>query len=75
MSSRDQFLNELTTRAGLQVHTYSPGDGITRYRFFPIIDGERQDYFGPRRGIATVLRLSAAFIWIKAYIAGQDSKS
>jgi hypothetical protein len=69
-----EYLNNLVTRSGLQLHTYSPGDGITRYRFFEIRDGERQDFFGPRNGIATVLGRKSAIAWIEAYLDGQASQ-
>ena len=37
---------------GLYLDTYSPGDGVTRYRFFTEPDN---DYFGPGHGIFTAL--------------------
>ena len=42
-----------------QVRTYSPGDGVTRYRFFKGAPKE-QSYFGPKNGDATVLGIGAA---------------
>jgi len=50
--------------AGLNVRTCSPGDGVTRYRFFPKDDPS--SYFGPSNGIHTVLGAKAAL----AYCAG-----
>lgn len=39
---------------GYSLHTYSPGDGTTRYRFFQNAP-EDQSYFGPANGIYTAL--------------------
>ncbi len=39
---------------GYSVETYSPGDGVTRYRFFKNAPA-KQDYFGPDNGIYTAL--------------------
>ena len=44
--------------AGLNVRTYSPGDCVTRYRFFPKDD--LSSYFGPSNGIHTALGAKAA---------------
>ncbi len=54
-------LSELENDAklvGMTVSTYSPGDGVTRYRFFRIED--KSTYFGPANGIHTVLGLGNA---------------
>ena len=50
--------------------THSPGDGITRYRFFenPV---ERQTYFGPNSGMGTILRAKSAMIWLYGYCSGK----
>ena len=53
---------------GLLVKTYSPGDGVTRYRFFehaPL----GQDYFGPNDGVYTALGLKEA----RTYLAGREA--
>ena len=44
---------------GYAVCTRSPGDGVTRYRFFKGAP-KNQSYFGPHNGIVTVLGLKAA---------------
>jgi hypothetical protein len=72
-------LNRFAARvalAGLAYSTYSPGDGITRYRFFPAPKaGEcAPDYFsgyslGFTRGI------SNAEIWLDGYEAAQVEAS
>lgn len=52
--------------AGLIVRTWSPGDGVTRYRFFEDRPGrERQDYFGPENGIYTALGLAEAWTFVR----------
>jgi hypothetical protein len=43
----------------VQVHTYSPGDGVTRYRFFWKAPAN-QSYFGPDTGIYTALGMGEA---------------
>jgi hypothetical protein len=50
-------LDELRAYAkdlGITVHTWSPGDGTTRYRFFDK-PGEHQSYFGPSMAMYTAL--------------------
>lgn len=42
-----------------QVHTWSPGDGITRYRFFKGAP-KSQTYSGPDNGAYTALGLKEA---------------
>ena len=44
---------------GWQVCTWSPGDGVTRYRFFHNAP-RNQPYFGPADGVRTVLGMGAA---------------
>lgn len=39
---------------GWEVHTWSPGDGVTRYRFFERAP-KGQTYFGPDNGRYTAL--------------------
>lgn len=55
-------MEELETEAaelGLTVHSYSPGDGVTRYRFFRNAPAN-QTYFGPANGVWTALGLGEA---------------
>jgi hypothetical protein len=71
----DQLELEAQAR-GLTVRTWSPGDGITRYRFFRIADldpSKRQSYSGPKNGIETVLGFQAARWFIDAYGMGRNS--
>ena len=62
-------LQEEAHRVGLFVRAYSPGDGVTRYRFFLGDRSEetRQTYFGPDNGVFTALGLKEA----RAFIAGR----
>jgi hypothetical protein len=50
---------------GYSVHTWSPGDGVTRYRFFRNAP-KNQTYFGPDNGIYTALGIREA----ETYAAG-----
>lgn len=58
--------------AELFVDTYSPGDGVTRYRFF-LWDGlaDGQNYFGPGNGIYTALGRKEALVWLAGYARGR----
>lgn len=51
-TSRLQELQDYAKTMGLHVATYSPGDGVTRYRFFDN-PGPGQTYFGPASGMHT----------------------
>lgn len=42
------------------VRTWSPGDGVTRYRFFENAP-PNQSYFGPQNGIYTALGYKEAY--------------
>jgi hypothetical protein len=54
--------------AGLSVDTYSPGDGVTRYRFFPFPEG---DYFAhSHKAAGTVKGLKRAFKFLAQYGRG-----
>ena len=51
--------------AGIRVDTYSPGDGVTRYRF----DYEQDDYFA-MRGVYTAQGAREALTWLAGYVEG-----
>jgi hypothetical protein len=57
-------------RAGYYLDTYSPGDGVTRYRFFKFeADGTRRnDYFGPGNGLFTALGWREAELYAQGLI-------
>lgn len=66
-ATRKDALNEMAHAAGYLVERYSPGDGVTRYRFFDLAEMQRkgvsaqeQTYFGPLNGVHTALGLAAA---------------
>ena len=61
-------LEDSCERAGLKVDTWSPGDGVTRYRFFAAGDPLGSDYFGGR-GIFTALGLKEAFAFVNGALA------
>lgn len=62
-------LRDLATQAGLFIDSYSPGDGITRYRFFI----RESDYFAGD-GIFTALGLKEAMIFIRGYRLGRSQQ-
>ena len=63
--SPDKSVQNILAGTNFYVRTYSPGDGITRYRFFRRVDGPMSDYFGPESGIYTALgaKEAHAFAW------------
>jgi len=74
MRKRDMLA--LAERVGVKVVTWSPGDGMTRYRFIdtrsePYWD---QTYFGTSHSLYTALGLREATIWLLGYAAGVQRK-
>jgi hypothetical protein len=62
--ARKTRLQELRAEArerGFAVFTWTPGDGITRYRFFERPIHPHQNYSGPANGTCTALGLKAAY--------------
>ncbi|KKM00094.1 hypothetical protein LCGC14_1807920 [marine sediment metagenome] len=57
--TRKEQLQEQAKAGGLIVREWSPGDGVTRYRFFHDTE-ERQTYFGPKNGLFTALGIREA---------------
>lgn len=55
-------LREAAKTGGLYVATHSPGDGVTRYRFF---DRPGNSYFGPDNGVCTELGLKKAWRYLQ----------
>ncbi len=71
--TRLQELEEAARRVGLFVDTYSPGDGVTRYRFITRSD---RDYFsasGSER-VYTALGLKEAYAFLSGYGAGHSRR-
>jgi hypothetical protein len=52
-------------KVGLSIDTWSPGDGLTRYRFFPQQDCP--DYFGSSGRLYTALGIKEAETWLSGY--------
>jgi hypothetical protein len=75
--SREE-IEYLCLATGIKLATYSPGDGITRYRFYKpvLIDGiptrTAEDYFGipDSRKIYTALGLKEAHVWSRGFRSG-----
>jgi len=66
--TRLQHLEQAASEVGLHIGTYSPGDGVTRYRFFVTEAGQPlNSYFGPRNGIYTALGLKEAWAFLAGY--------
>lgn len=55
---------------GIRVSTWSPGDGITRYRFFRV----ETDYFGDH-AIYTALGAKEARVFLAGFAAGSARES
>ena len=67
VNSEEEKMTKLERKAreaGLYVDSYSPGDGVTRYRFF----GKPMDYFAGR-GLFTALGKKEAETWLDGYVA------
>ena len=62
-------IETLAAEVGLHVSTWSPGDGVTRYRFFR---NPGNQYNGPDNGIKTVLGRKDALLWLSGVREGQD---
>jgi len=68
VTSRKARLMRLAKEAGLHVATYSPGDGVTRYRFFK--SKKPVSYF-QQTGLYTALGLLEAEAWLSGYRRGR----
>jgi hypothetical protein len=66
--TRYEELSERAAKVGLYVRTYSPGDGVTRYRFF---GDPANTYFGPDNGVHTALGIGAAHAFVDAFAVGR----
>ena len=61
-------MERLAREAGLYVATYSPGDGVTRYRFFK---GKKPKSYFEATGLYTALGISEAEAWLEGYRRGR----
>jgi len=68
ISSRRARLERDAREMGLYVGIYSPGDGVTRYRFFK--SKKPVSYF-QMTGLYTALGLSEAEAWLAGYRRGR----
>jgi len=66
IKGRVDRLRREAARHDLYVGTYSPGDGITRYRFFKSPGGRPVPYFS-QDGLYTALGLKQAEAWLSGY--------
>jgi hypothetical protein len=74
MRGRKSYLLERCIRAGLAVGQWSPGDGITRYRFFPKRfppGGSPEVDYHEGEGIFTALGIAEAEIFLRGYLEGR----
>ena len=62
--STEKDVSEYAERAGVFFSTWSPGDGVTRYRFFKTYT----DYFAGD-GMYTALGARESICWLRGYIA------
>ena len=62
MATRYEKLETEAHKRGLHVDRWSPGDGVTRYRFFTKAGNS---YFGPDDGIFTALGIGEAMRYAK----------
>ena len=62
--TRIEQLSSMAARMGLYVASYSPGDGVTRYKFFK---KKGNSYFGPGNGIYTALGIKEAKTFLSGY--------
>lgn len=70
--TRLEELQEYARGVGLTVRTWSPGDGVTRYRFFDR-PGPGQTYFGPASATYTALGLKDAWNYAYGYGGGSGA--
>lgn len=68
ITSRRARLERSARESGLYVATYSPGDGVTRYRF---IKSRKPVSYFQQNGLYTALGLSEAETWLGGYRRGR----
>jgi hypothetical protein len=65
-TSRLESLRREAARHNLYVGVYSPGDGVSRYRFIRSRNGKPVSYFSDD-GIFTALGIGEAETWLSGY--------
>ena len=58
--TRREELYDRGLDVGIAITEYAPGAGVTRYRFFKYVPGERADYFGSGSELHTALGIKEA---------------
>lgn len=66
--TRNSRIEEMARYVGLIFRTWSPGDGVTRYRFF---DGPADNYFAEEDGLWTARGAKEAEVWLRGFTAGR----
>lgn len=62
-------VRRIVEACGLAFDTWSPGDGMTRYRFFLKDDPGGVDYFGGSHPLWTALGVKESMIWLRGFNA------
>ena len=70
MAARTSDILQEARDKGLRMATYSPGDGVTRYRFFHAGPGEAE--YNSLSWLYTALGAKEAMIFLKGVDAGID---
>lgn len=66
-------VHELACLLDVCVRDYSPGDGVTRYRFFTCLQPDaNQDYFGPHSGDYTSFGAAEAMAFLQGFGYGHS---
>jgi hypothetical protein len=65
-------LEQAVSQSGLHMATYSPGDGVTRYRFFNR-SSARVGYF-ESDGLFTALGRKEAYAFARGYLASAERR-
>ena len=68
-TANKEELEWVCREAGFYMTTYSPGDGVTRYRF----DSKDEDYFATN-GDYTALGIAEARVYVAGRLDGCDAK-
>jgi hypothetical protein len=63
-------INKIANSYGLNLYTYSPGDGVTRYRFAEQFSGQTCYFSG--NGLVTLLGRKEARLWLLGYADAID---
>jgi hypothetical protein len=70
ITERRRYLAGLAKYCYVNICTYSPGDGRTRFHFYP--GDDHSEYFGPSTPMGYAIGLSEAIAWMEGYKRGKD---